>query len=366
MLSFIGEARPAIVKLLHHDPAFIRAVRQALPGTLIVGRKYTEKQPLDNPQRNAEDFARRILDIPAARERLITVWEGYNEVNTNNWPAIKDLGIFDLHMGIILHQHGLQYVAGSYGVGHPTDDSWKFTQYQEVRAAFLEADYIGVHEYYAPDMRDPRNRDEQGKPCWLFRYRNWYPLLPKDCRKPLLVTECGIDSGAPHFDPGAQGGWRSFTHAADYVDQLKWYDSQLSQDRYVKAAAIYCWGTLDPTWDSFDIKGGAADLLRGYLISVQEVPSDGTVEQYVGDVMQRYLIPANPDAAFQRYAWAKGLGSARSREVGYGGELVFEGCPILAQVFMRDDNFGVQNHVCAYLDDPRPWRDRIWHFTRAN
>ena len=269
MLAFVEKAKPAIVKVLNQgDVEFARRARELSPQTLVMGRKYVEEQPLDDPEGRAEQMAFRILGSSTAREHAVTVWEGYNEINTNDWPNITDLARFDLRLARVLHEEGLEYVAGSFGVGHPTDV--RFTRFAEVREAFAEADYIGVHEYFAPRLDDERNFDEDGHGWWLLRYRLWYPDLPPECQKPLLITECGIDSGAPHFDPGAQGGWRSFATAEDYVAQLAWYDGKLREDEYVKGAAIFCWGTLDPTWDSYDLKGEAAERLKEYIVSERE------------------------------------------------------------------------------------------------
>lgn len=301
MLRFVEEAKPAIVKVLHFDEAFLRGAREVSPETLIVGRYYVEQQPLDDPEKRAEQFARRILATTAVGEGLIRAWEGYNEIDTNEWPNLRRLARFDLRMARVLHEEGLEYVAGSYGVGHPTDVD--FTQIADVRAAFAEADYIGVHEYYAPRLDDQRNFDANGKGWWLLRYRNWYSQLPEACQKPLLVTECGIDSGAPHHDPGAQGGWRSFTDAEGYMQQLAWYDRQLQGDDYVKAAAIFCWGTLDPRWASYDITGDMAQRLQGYIVCQQQGDEESTPPPPPGGegwVDLRRELPRHPVAKYER------------------------------------------------------------------
>ncbi len=283
MQAFIVEARPAIVKTLDFAAEFWRVIKVLCPEVLVTGRVYVDQQPLNDPLARAADFATRLLGKTVARERLITVWEGYNEVNTNVWPNILKQARFDQQMAHILHQEGMKYVAGSYGVGHPTDTG--FVRHPDVRAAFAAADYISTHNYFAPRLDDPRDRDEHGVSWWLYRYRIWYHALPDECKKPLLITECGIDSGAPHFDPGAQGGWRSFTNPADYIDQLVGFDDQLQHDQYVRAAAIYCWGTLDPMWDNFDIKGTAAHKLSDYIASQQEPPGGP-----VGDYRSHYVL----------------------------------------------------------------------------
>ncbi len=78
------------------------------------------------------------------------------------------------------------------------------------------------------------------------------------------------------------------------------------------------------------------------------------------------MIPANPEAGFQQYAWRHGLGSARTREEGYGDELVHQGNRYLAQLFMQDDDLSTQHIVFADRDDPRPWTEKTSHFDRTN
>lgn len=297
--AFIVNARPAIVKTLDFAAEFWRMIRVLCPQVLITGRMYVNQQPLDDPLSRAEEFARRLLGKTVARERLITVWEGYNEVNTNDWPNILKQARFDEHLAHILHSEGMRYIAGSYGVGHPTDTG--FVRHPEVRAAFAAADYISTHNYFAPRLDDPRDRDEDGVSWWLYRYRIWYHELPTECRKPLLITECGIDSGAPHFDPGAQGGWRSFTTAGDYLGQLVGFDAELQRDKYVRAAAIYCYGTLDETWDSFDLKGRAALALSNYIASEHDPPDPPVGEYRSHYVLMQQGTPWQWYEALERY-----------------------------------------------------------------
>ena len=56
-----------------------------------------------------------------------------------------------------------------------------------------------------------------------------------------------------------------------YIEQLAWYDRHLVQDDYVKGAAIYA--LVAPVgWESYEIVGPAADILRQYL-AVHPSPS---------------------------------------------------------------------------------------------
>lgn len=270
MRDFILAARPVIAKTLHHDAGFWREIKAEYPGLLLVGRRYVEKQPLSNPENEAEQFARGILDTSTAR--ICGAWEGYNESPRSKLEARCR---FDRRLAELLHAEGLKYVAGSWSVGVPDIPDWRKP---EMLDALRVADYIGVHEYCAPRMdseflRYPDDPDIQPEVGGYFtlRYRKWWPTLPPDCQKPVIISECGIDSGAARWDPGAQGGWRSFTKAQGYLEQLKWYDRHLQEDDYAAGAAIFCWGTLDRTWDSYDIRGEMAERLKAYIVSQREV-----------------------------------------------------------------------------------------------
>jgi hypothetical protein len=241
-----------IAKAVNPDPQFWGMIKQEAPEIFLIGRKYFDPQPWSDPGR----VARSILDMGALH--IMDAWEGLNEPNRNRITEACDL---DYHVARMLHDEGIQYICGSWSVGVPDIPEWQLPVMLE---ALRVADYIGVHAYSAPSMDDPR-----GVVWWMLRHRLWYPDLPDDCKKPLLITEIGIDSGAVHWDPGAQGGWRSFTDAADYADQLAWLDAELQLDSYVKGALSYQWGSLDPTWDSHDWTRELVPLLREYIISQQ-------------------------------------------------------------------------------------------------
>lgn len=277
MRDFILNARPVVVKTLHHDAVFWQEIKTEYPELLLIGRRYLESQPLSDPAGDAEDLARRILAMSTAH--ICDAWEGYNETPRGN---LEPLCRFDRRLAELLHEAGSKYVAGSWSVGVPDIPDW---HRPEMRDALRVADYIGVHEYCAPRMDDPRGLDA-GDPTtgwFVLRYRKWYPTLPLDCQKPLLITECGIDSGAAHWDPGGQGGWRSFTDAQGYMEQLAWYDQILRRDDYVAGATIFCWGTLDPVFDSYDLSGEMVGLLTGHLAEqVEPTPPPPPIDDIQG------------------------------------------------------------------------------------
>ena len=145
--------------------------------------------------------------------------------------------------------------------------------------------FLGLHEYSAPEMwfgaGDNQNHPtgDEGDEGWLtLRYRKVYRdyLKPAGLAVPLLVTETGVD-GLVQGRPGPAGnGWQDFTAywraqgyvtttaEGFYVEQLAWYDSHLVNDDFVQGAAIFA--LAGPAgWESYEIMGLAADILRQYL-----------------------------------------------------------------------------------------------------
>lgn len=285
--DFIINARPVVVKTLHHDAVFWAEIKAEVPELLLVGRKFRDDQRLSDPEGEAEDLVRWILDSSVTT--IYDVWEGYNEITRSKRDRLYR---FDLRMAEVLHEQELKYVAGSWSVGNPDIADWQEPGMLEVLRI---ADYVSVHEYCAPRMDSEFQRysgDPDIRPSiggyFTLRYRKWYPTLPPDCQKPLIISECGIDSGAAHWDPGAQGGWRSFTDAQDYVEQLRWYDQHLREDDYVVGATVFCYGNLDPTWETYNISGNAARLLADHLRGqpVSPPPPPESVEELLARIAE--------------------------------------------------------------------------------
>lgn len=287
MRDFILEARPVVVKTLDLQVPFWEEIKRHYPGLLLIGRWYIHHQPLEHPEAEAEHLAWQLTHNPL--KNIADAWEGYNEPSVGK---LVELAKFDKRMAEILHSEGMKYVACSWSTGVPDIPDW---QRPELHEALRVADYIGVHEYNAPRMDDPRGV------TWLtLRYRRWYPDLPDDCKKPLLITECGIDSGSPpSWDPHGQGGWRSFTDETGYMGQLAWYDEELQQDDYVVGATPFLWGTRDPTWHTFDFTPALVTALQQHILTegVQPQPPDPTPEGWVNITDQ---LPTHPTLEYGR------------------------------------------------------------------
>ena len=283
MMAWIKTNRPKIVKIMEDNPDFIKACQEYVGFWLY--RAYTEDQSVENPDKSAQKHYDRLMSKAAVQYMrdtgILFACEGFNEINTGHAQDFNKLCEMDIELARLLRKEGILYCGGSVGVGHPAlhyKDYWPIDindpslspedraravplhKYEPFLEALVAVDFYAVHEYYAPRMDDVRNLDpnEPGTGWWLMRYRKWWPKLAAEYRKPLIISETGIDSGAPHFWPGAQGGWQSFgsdnmdLKIQDTIAQLEVYGEALVSDG-VYGATPFLWGTKDKVhWATFD------------------------------------------------------------------------------------------------------------------
>ncbi|MDD1654133.1 MAG: carbohydrate binding domain-containing protein [Methanomicrobiales archaeon] len=261
-MPFIRDAQPRVVKLLGGaspgspwDQA--AAIKAASPGTLIVGRIYFADEPATgDPAARAREWWDRCKGVILAYPQ-VDYWEGYNEPSVDSVAKMQYLATFDAERVRILAANGRKAAIGSFSVGTPQivtssgarDGSYWRAYYPAIDAAQANSGVLALHEYSAPSMRD-MFETASGEGWTTGRYRKVYSwfLKPDGREIPLIITECGIDGGV--IGQG-QKGWKSYTGAEGYLDQLKWYDSLLLQDSYVMGATIF---SLEiPNWQDFDI-----------------------------------------------------------------------------------------------------------------
>lgn len=287
IMDLIATRNVTLLKTLELDPTFLADVRARSPETLIVGRVMLGQVDLSRADMSAE--ARRALEavLPLAlderRAGLVDAWEGFNEPVPGDEDQVHKLAALEAERVRLLAENGLRAVVGNFGAGQPPLEWWTAFR-PALEAAQAHGGYLGLHEYSAPTMwfntnRDPLDfRADSADEGWLtLRYRKVYRqfLIPWGLRLPLLITECGVD-GLVTGRPGPPGkGWKDFAGywaelgmgqdaAGNYVEQLAWYDSQLQQDDYVLGAAVFAM-TAFQGWDSYELQGEAAEILRQYL-----------------------------------------------------------------------------------------------------
>ncbi len=284
VLDYCLRSRVRQLKVLDPNPDKLREIKENIPDCFVVYRMYKpfeEQQALlVDPIAGANRFADQILRTSDAARGLIDAYEGLNEPDAlwgdnalryNEWTA---------EYARIMHQNGCRTVAYNWSVGCPQgyyqgDGNANPDEFREgLRqhwAVFLDglraSDYLGLHEYSAPKMWNAAS--------WLcLRYRRVYDVLPPDCRQPLLITECGIDSGVTQPFPGLHG-WRWYGYSEEeYLEQLRWYADEIDKDDYVVGAHIFQVGSYDPQWESFSILGceKIASYIAAQTAQTKEAP----------------------------------------------------------------------------------------------
>jgi hypothetical protein len=183
-----------------------------------------------------------------ARTRLL--FEGLNEPQlwANEPPDLTALYYQSFLNG--LHGYGLHGVVGNFGVGWPGNGGvndapplWDF--FKPVIDIMQAGDYLGLHEYWA------LNGPQQNWRWWAGRF------LQCPYQVPILITECGIDTGVAG---SWYAGWRELPgdtldqKAARYVDEIYWYAKQCSTDGRVRGIFPFTYDLGGLEWEKFDIR----------------------------------------------------------------------------------------------------------------
>ena len=289
LFDLLSTGNLAVVKTLELDPNFAKEIKQADPDVTLIAR-LTPLEDIDwarvDAKRLARDFVNRLMLVAGhpVRRQHIDAWEAYNEPVVDTPDAMKRLAEFEAERTYLLAREGIRSCVGNFATGHPELDLWPHF-FPALKAVKETGGYLGLHEYSAPYMwfgygpHQLRAGQDEGDEGWLtLRYRKAYRyyLQPAGLEVPLVMTEAGIDGGVQNR-PGPEGyGWKDFadfwrkegkvttTPAGFYMEQLAWYDGQLMRDPYVVGAAIYALVVFGK-WQSFEIVGECAEILRQYL-----------------------------------------------------------------------------------------------------
>jgi hypothetical protein len=247
VFDILQRMQPGVVKVFNQSSEMnIDEIRRRCPNVIIVYRQYTN---LDY-HTPADAFFAEIGDtLNKLRGRNI-LWEGINEPVVNSIDDARALNAWYVRFAQLMHAQG-ELVAGfSWSTGNPTPDQLStFAPFLSDAAAAVNVH--AFHEYYTTAA---------GQKDW-GGYRAFEQALPASARKPVVITEAGLDDNG---DPNS-GGWRGKKSPQEYLDLLKAYDALLLQDPYVLGATVFQWG--DGAWPSFEL-GAMMDLLSSYIASV--------------------------------------------------------------------------------------------------
>lgn len=243
--------------------ATLRRARPALVKTLDTGQDWGRLKAESDirfllARVHLDDVATLSPSPEVAAERLWRAMWPKLAANRAAWDAIESPWNERFHRGGELVGHaracrrlcelaageGMTVAVGCFSVGTPEPD-----EFAEMFAPAVEgAGYLALHEYWLP-------RDF-GRPWWCGRWARLLDALPEDLRRPVIISECGIDGGLEMPPrPRASAGWRAYgLMGAQYAAQLAAYVDSL--DGRVVGATVFNAGDYpDQKWRSFDVAG---------------------------------------------------------------------------------------------------------------
>lgn len=264
ILDYVRRAMPRVIVSMDHNPDIWRQVKEFSPNTFLLGRHYLDdgQQRFNQPESDAENLFKRMTRDAEKMRGIYDAWMGYNESIVRSDAEAANLSRFYVEWARLMRDAGFKTAAYSFAAGNPPagfsnpDGKGSEPNYWRLLEDGLSAcDYLSLHEYSAPHLQD-----QQG--YLLLRYRRVYELLSEDARKPIIISECGIDGGVIPDGSVAQRGWALFTDEEGYLSELKWYDDNLLADDYVLGAAIF-------TMNSWGMEGSysiaKANKIRDYI-----------------------------------------------------------------------------------------------------
>jgi len=238
----LGKSR--LVKLVNPSVDYVQKVRAQVGDTcLVIVRFWHGQQPLDEPERRAQEWwDAHAISILAMRAPNLG-FESYNEIGYDSESALL-YARFELERMRILHAARANAIILNCGVAQFTWSTWPI--YQPVLDAMGPDDKVGLHEYWN-NRAGMFNRDDQGRFTWAGRFSSVRELAGK----PKVITEAGRDA----VGPGGQAGWQRTCNAEEYLGDLAAYNAFLEQYPNVVGACIFQAGAVDPQWAPFDVAG---------------------------------------------------------------------------------------------------------------
>jgi hypothetical protein len=247
--DIVHRMQPRVLKVFDYSSEMnIDALKRAAR-PLIVYRQYTDLS-FDNS--TADQFVKELERdaLPKLKGRDL-LWEGINEpgLGGEDTPGhrrqAEQLNTWNLRFAELMHERGEKIAAYSWSTGNPTDAQLEWIMPYLIESA-AAADAHAFHEY-------ARSAGENPLRDW-GRYRAFEAALPPAARKPVVITEAGIDDGGP------LAGYREKLTEEQFIALMEQYDRVLSADDYVLGATIFQLG--DPKWPSFEITAALEPLAR--------------------------------------------------------------------------------------------------------
>ncbi len=185
-----------------------------------------------------------------------------------------------------IRAEGYPVAVGNFSVTWPTvSDTLRYLP------AFAVADYHAFHEYSWPSMAGGWGR--------IGHYKAVEEVLPESARRPVLLTEFGLDK----LLIGVKGGWRDAGISAEqYAEQLRGVRGSIGS---AVVAFLYTCGQYGD-WQGYDVAGEPAiETLLGEASGEVPVTQDEFM-RLCADIYQRAGVPFNQAAGITRF-WIDSL-----------------------------------------------------------
>lgn len=358
-VNYFSIAKPRIAVSMDHNLDQWRAIKQASPNTFVIGRLGIDEgeQHFDHPESDAQNFFNRMKPESDKMRGVYDAWMAYNETAIDSEDDAKRISRFYVKWGDLMRAANLVSAAYSFSTGspkkgdpdnnHPGQNEPKY--WPLLVDGARHCDLLSLHEYSAPTM-------DNISPFLCLRYRAVRNLLPADARRPIVITETGVDGG-PIGRP--QEGWKKFfTSEADYLATLQWYDKEIQKDDYIIGATIFAaanWPDFGPHFGSFSIVG--LNQIRDYIaqggdpgpISPQP-PADAAKIAQEAAVVNKPWMPINDGGALYKFALKNELGYPQTDEFEYffGGDIYVAQVYNLGIVYVKKGDWG----NCKWVKKP--------------
>jgi hypothetical protein len=251
LIDMLFQAKPTVILLMDPDLDFARAVRRWFPKSFIVGRRYVEAQPLDNPEVRGQQFADYVAELAVPLKGVVNAWVSYNEPVADS-SSVEDLMNYNRFQVAFARRlqdvHGIEAVAGNDGVG-----AIQIEYYPRYFAeAIQESAYFGIHAYAPPWEKS------------LSQEAEWYVLRYRAIHQALVNT--GIDHGPIILtETGLWLGWQGQIAPEEMAREFMWLADETEKDDYVIGQAIYGIFGNSEEWATFDLAGSSIlDIIGGY------------------------------------------------------------------------------------------------------
>lgn len=325
-MGAIKAMQPAVVKVFENvftSFDLLEELYRNLPDALIIMRDWPLSEQKSDMARNPEETGKRHADEWAQK---VTMWK--ERVPSFDQKRTLVLGINEPAVWAVLDQTVRYYTAFAHrltdhrirggllslSVGWPAntgpDTAANWQPYETVHTAMkrglvYDVEHVVVlHEYWYT-----QGPDHMWK-WWAGRYL-WCPW-----QVPIILGECGIDSGVDHAGPHL--GWQSFISKEQYIEQLRRYEDLLRQDPRIIGATPFTYDYGSREWATFDVRPIRWELVE-YAKSRQpwvRKPLNGGLPQPQPPAPQP-PAPTPEQIMWQKICWAFEETARRVRGEGY-------------------------------------------------